>query len=171
MTDGTVLLLMESLGWNCKEKVEDFLFQRCYICPHGWPFSMAHLHHLVKQFKINWFSGSPVVTTAASSAIFFPKTKGFLIGIIYRPLDTSKHLPEDFNENFDSMLTTVFSENKECILTGDINCNYLEKSDQKVLKSILVSYGLKQLLGAPTRITKETKILIDVIWASKYCFS
>ena len=32
--------------------------------------------------------------------ILFPKTKGFLVGIIYRPPDSSKHLCANFNCNF-----------------------------------------------------------------------
>ena len=69
--------------------------------------------------------------------ILFPKTKSFLIGIVYRPPDSSKHLCADFNCKFESMLSTVSSEDKECILTGDINCNYLVPSDHKEIKSIL----------------------------------
>eukprot|EP00794_Sanderia_malayensis_P002144 gene2144-2438_t len=95
--------------------------------------------------------------------ILFPKSKGFLIGVIYRPPDSSKHLPETFNETFESMLSKVISEDKECILTGDINCNYLERSDHKELKAIFSSFNLKQLISSPTRITKESKTLIDVI--------
>ena len=87
--------------------------------------------------------------------ILFPKSKGFLIGVIYRPPDSSKHLPDNFNETFESMMSTVVSEDKECILTGDINCNYLEGSDHKDLKAILSSFNLKQLISSPTRITKE----------------
>ena len=79
--------------------------------------------------------------------ILFPKTKSFLIGIIYRPPDSSKHLCADFNCKFESMLSTVSSEDKECILTGDINCNYLVPADHKEIKSILASVGLKQLIS------------------------
>ena len=81
--------------------------------------------------------------------ILFPKTKSFLIGIVYRSPDSSKHLCADFNCKFESMLSTVSSEDKECILTDDINCNYLVPSDHKEIKSILASYGLKQLISTP----------------------
>ena len=50
------------------------------------------------------------------------------------------------------MLSTVSSEDKECILTDDINCTYLMPSDHKEIQSILASYGLKQLISTPTRI-------------------
>ena len=61
--------------------------------------------------------------------ILFPETEGFLVGIIYRPPDTSKHLCPNFNCKFESMLSTVPAENKECILSG----NYLVSSDHKKL--------------------------------------
>ena len=93
----------------------------------------------------------------------FPKTKGFLVGIIFCPRDSSKHLCVNFNCKFESMLWTVSAENKECILLGDINCNYLVSSDHKEIKSILTYFGLKQLISSPTRITRESKTLIDVI--------
>ena len=100
--------------------------------------------------------------------ILFPKTKSFLIGIVYRPPDSSKHLCADFSCKFESMLSTVSSEDKECILTGDINCNYLVPSDHKEIKSILASYGLKQLITTPTsRITRESKTLIDIICSNE----
>lgn len=99
--------------------------------------------------------------------ILFPKTKRFLIGIIYRPPDSSKYLPADFNCKFESMLSTLSAENRECVLLGDMNCNYLVNSDHKELKSILVSFGLKQLVKSPTRITKESKTLIDVICSTE----
>ena len=99
--------------------------------------------------------------------ILFPKTKGFLIGIIYRPPDSSSHICANFNCKFESMLSALSSENKECLLTGDINCNYLMNSDHKELKSILAAFGLKQLITTPTRITQESKTLIDVICSNE----
>ena len=69
------------------------------------------------------------------------------------------------------MLSSVSAENKECILTGDINCNYLVSSDHKEIKSILAYFSLKQLIISPARITRESKTLIDVIcsndWSSR----
>lgn len=58
-------------------------------------------------------------------------------------------------------------ENKECILTGDINCNFLANSDHKELKSIVASFGLKQLIRTPTRIMPESQTLTDVICSNE----
>ena len=53
------------------------------------------------------------------------------------------------------------------IHAGDINCNYLVPSDHKEIKSILASLGLKQLISTPTRITHESKTLIDIICSNE----
>ena len=102
--------------------------------------------------------------------VLFPKSKGFLIGFIYRPPDSSKHLPKNFNCKLESMLTNISLENKECILTGDMNCNYLVNSDHKELKSILTAFGLKQLIKDPTRVTQDSGSLIDVIYTNEPLF-
>lgn len=65
------------------------------------------------------------------------------------------------------MLSTVSSADKECILAGDINCNYLVPSDHKEIKSILASLGLKQLISTPTRITRQSKTLFDIICSNE----
>ena len=61
------------------------------------------------------------------------------------------------------MMSNVNSESKEIILLGDINANYLKEDDHKQLKSIIKTNGLKQLVKEPTRITDESKTLIDVV--------
>lgn len=48
-----------------------------------------------------------------------------------------RFLPKSFPAYFDDMLTTVSAENKEVILMGDINCNYLKESDDADIKSII----------------------------------
>ena len=55
--------------------------------------------------------------------ILNPKAKGFLVGIIYKPPDSSNHLVENFEYKLDELLSDITAENKETILTGDINCN------------------------------------------------
>ena len=95
--------------------------------------------------------------------MLFPYSKSFLI-VLFTDHQTRQDITQkDFEAQFESALSTVASENKEIILTGDVNCNYLVNSDHKEIKSIINSYGLKQLLTTPTGITTETKTLIDII--------
>ena len=99
--------------------------------------------------------------------ILFPKTKGILIGIIYRPPDTSKYLPDNYETKFKTMMDIISAENKETLILGDLNCNYQDKTDHKELKDLLSSFGLKQMIKAPTRITRLSSTLIDVICSNE----
>ena len=61
------------------------------------------------------------------------------------------------------MLTRLSKENKETIIVSDINCNYLDKSNGKPIKELLLLNGFTQCVRSPTRITENTETLIDVI--------
>ena len=63
--------------------------------------------------------------------ICFQHTKEFLVGIMYRPPDCSNHLDKNFNSNLENVLKSIASENKETIIIGDINCNYLKRNDHR----------------------------------------
>ena len=70
-----------------------------------------------------------------------------LVGCIYRSPDSSSYLRRDFNKNLNEMLTKVNKVSTETFLLGDINVNYLVKS---------------------TRVTQETKSLIDVVMTNMH---
>ena len=61
------------------------------------------------------------------------------------------------------MLSTALSENKETIVLGDINCDYLLQNKHHEVKCTLRMHGLKQIMQNATRVTKETSTLIDII--------
>ena len=75
------------------------------------------------------------------------KGKSFLVGCILRPPNSSSYLRRDFNKNLNEMLLKVNKVSMETFLLGDINVNYLVKS---------------------TRVTQETKSLIDVIMTNMH---
>ena len=91
------------------------------------------------------------------------KSSSYLIGVIYRPTDSSKHLPKDFNNSFEEMLKKVCESSLETMLLGDVNVNYLVSGDGRDFKSIVSSNGLKQIIRKATRICDTTKTLIDII--------
>ena len=57
----------------------------------------------------------------------------------------------------------VLSEEKEVIMTGDLNCNYKKKVDNKTLKEIIKMNGFEQVIKESTRVTQDTSTLIDVV--------
>ena len=95
--------------------------------------------------------------------LLFKKSKSVLLGNIYRPPDTSDYLPSDFNEKFKTMMTDVSYEEKEIIILGDLNCDYTRRQKNRTLKAIISGFGCCQKVEEPTRITNESKTLIDVI--------
>jgi exonuclease III len=92
--------------------------------------------------------------------------KNFIVGIIYRPPDTSKHLSKNFENSFINCIKKITSETKECIILGDININYLNDECHKKFKEMIDLQGLIQMINEPTRVTKDTKTLIDVVLTS-----
>lgn len=95
--------------------------------------------------------------------IFFKNTKSFLVSIYYRPPNSSKHLSKNFNEKFNDSLIAAQREQKEILILGDFNANYLDARDNKELKTIINLNGFRQLIEKPTRITSTSKSLIDII--------
>ena len=95
--------------------------------------------------------------------IFIAKSKSILIVTFYRPPGSSVYIPNEFNKTFNDMLLNGTKENKEIIILGDFNVDYLKPNDNKEIKSIFQLFGLKQLIKTATRITNESSTLIDLI--------
>ncbi len=75
----------------------------------------------------------------------------------------SKHLSNDFDAAFEKSLEDLGSEDREKIVLGDINCDYLKTNVNGKLKRIINSHGFKQLVTSPTQITDQSRSLIDII--------
>ena len=92
-----------------------------------------------------------------------PKSKPLLIATWYRPPNSS----HDLFQNFEQFLKQLDDENMEFILTGDLNCNFLESTTSQVtskLFDIMDIFQLQQHIKTPTRITPTSSTLIDVIF-------
>ena len=93
----------------------------------------------------------------------------YFVCVLYRPPNSSKHLHKDFIETFDKNLSKIKNsyENKETIIIGNINCNYLLKHDNNPFKDLLLLNGFIQTITAPTRIASDSESLIDVVLSNK----
>ena len=70
---------------------------------------------------------------------------------------------------FEEFLKLADIENKQLIITGDLNCNFLEQVRSTCtakLLEIFDLYLLKQHIQSPTRVTAKSQSLIDVIITS-----
>ena len=99
------------------------------------------------------------VTESIWIEIILKHTKNILIGIFYRPPDSSKYLHRDFNNTFNEVLSSVSSEPCESIVIGDFNINYSVPGDNPKFKAIMNLYSFKQMINKPTQVSGLTKTL------------
>ena len=76
-------------------------------------------------------------------------------------------MSKNFENSFLNLIKTVNLENKELIIIGDLNINYLNKDSHIQLKSNITLQGMKQIVKEPTRTTKDTQTLIDIILTNR----
>ena len=94
-----------------------------------------------------------------------PKAKPFLLNTWYRPLD----MPVDVFTDYEILMQKMDHENKEIICIGDFNCDCLspEKSETKKLSELANMFQLEQFIKEPTRITYQTRTLIDLVFSNR----
>ena len=61
------------------------------------------------------------------------------------------------------MMIKANTPSKEIIIMGDYNANYNKKGDYKEFKNILLLNGFTQMIKSPTRVTKDSSTVIDII--------
>ena len=94
-----------------------------------------------------------------------PKTKKILIGAIYKPPDSNA---STFTESLEKILSNFTTNETKTILLGDFNFNYMApNSATKNFKRLTNLYQLKQLITKPTRITEDSRTLIDLFLTSR----
>ena len=99
--------------------------------------------------------------------IIVPKKTNIIVGTIYKHPDMSFN---SFNSEFlEPLLHKVKHESKQTILLGDFNVDLLKaevNSDSSLLLDTLGSNLIVPQILLPTRITRESKTLIDNIFSS-----
>ena len=72
------------------------------------------------------------------------------------------------NAEFGDAVISAMSLSKPIYILGDLNCNLLKSSDpaSQTLLNFCTSFNLTQMIAEPTRVTKSSATLIDVILAS-----
>ena len=62
---------------------------------------------------------------------------------------------------------TACEKCNETIFLGDYNINWMDKKAKLKLKSTMEKFKYKQLIGKPTRITKNSETLIDLVFTNR----
>ena len=98
-----------------------------------------------------------------------PKAKPFLINSWYKPPNTTLEI---FNA-FEDLISRIDPENKEITLLGDYNCDWSRldsnsaNAETNRLAGIALTFQFQQLISDPTRITANSKTLIDLAFTNK----
>ena len=80
--------------------------------------------------------------------------------------DGSDYLPTCFKNSLNNMLSNFITKSRKVTLLGDKNVGYLKKNDNLAIKNIFHLYGFQQIVTKPTRITEDSKTLIDTIFTT-----
>ena len=92
----------------------------------------------------------------------------FLVGFVYRPPISNFVLYSDWLKCMDILLEKCRNENKKFILLGDFNIDLAPTIYQRNTRiNTFQNYNLSQLIKEPTRITSQSKTLIDHINVSE----
>ena len=83
-----------------------------------------------------------------------------LLGYLYRHPDAT----DEWQENFAQMMDKIQLINRNILLQGDFNINFLEP--QPSWQSTIALFGLKQIVTKPTRISSTTTSLLDHIYTN-----
>lgn len=115
------------------------------------------LFYVRDTLKCNEIKLDTPLECLALNVVLSPKMN-FNIIVLYNPpsYDVS------FYENLDKIFKYV-NTRTESVFLGDFNINWLEKSRRKKLKRLLSKHSLHQMIKGPTRITRASKTMIDLI--------
>ena len=96
------------------------------------------------------------------------KPKNLIIGCVYKH---PKHEVKDFtNNHMMPLLDKLSKENKDIMIMDDFNVNLINCNDDKNISNFLdtmLSHSFLPFITTPTRITRNTKTLIDNIFYNK----
>ena len=101
--------------------------------------------------------------------LFLPKSRGILIGTLYRPPNSSRFNDKEFISKFEIMLDTATADGKEIILLGDFNYDFLRStpgSDACSIKRLKLLFRLlnfRQCIVDATRIAQRSASLLDIV--------
>ena len=88
-----------------------------------------------------------------------PYVRPILITAIYRPPGSTV----DLFPKLEELLKSLEPDDTEIIFMGDLNCDLFKTNDDdtKHIKKIYNMFKLRQMINQPTRVTGDTKTLID----------
>ena len=101
--------------------------------------------------------------------IHIPNGKNIIVGTIYRPPNQNLDI---FFDKFNTILSIISKDNKNCYLMGDFNLDFLQYDKHKSTQEFIDSFFLHMfypIINRPTCLTSYSATLIDNIFTN--CFA
>ena len=98
----------------------------------------------------------------------FGTSSNIVIGVIYRMPDSSV---DTFSDRMNDVLNTIQNERKLYHILGDLNIDFLKHDEHRPTSTfldVLYTYNVFPVISKPTRVTKNTAILIDHILTNNF---
>ena len=121
--------------------------------------SISNYHEIIRKDRTRYDDIIVREIEALPVDIEISNGKSMSVATWYRPEG-----PVEIFDHVETLISRIDCENKECIITGDINCNLLSEfpdNSTKHLTKLLQTYNFTQLVDEPTRTTMDTETLID----------
>ena len=80
---------------------------------------------------------------------------------MYSLPENIKTLTQKFKQTLANVLISL--PNKETVILGDLNCNYLDNNNNLLIKDLFKLRGYKETIKTATWIAKDSSTFIDVI--------
>ena len=94
-----------------------------------------------------------------------PHTRGLLLCTLYRPPDSANM--SIWYESMEQTLETTQQEQKEVIIMGDINIDWLdEQAKEEEWQRVVETFQMTQVIEEPTQVTASTETPIDHIYTT-----
>jgi hypothetical protein len=113
----------------------------------------------VNVINVSKYVKESVFEVAGTEVILSRENKLILFGVYRPPCYLNIN---EFFRSFYSMLTKYLSNDKLCIILGDLNIDWLkDDSCMGRLKDLMNEFDLNQFVHSPTRVTSTSSTLID----------
>jgi len=127
--------------------------------------SIFYIHDSLKYLPLEYDVAFPKEVEINCVQIFPDYTKPIICILVYNPPVENHKL--QFLQSLESLLYWVERDNVEYVVMGDFNIDLLTDSPAtRICRNFELSFGLKQLINAPTRVTLSTETILDHMYVS-----
>nr|XP_054591087.1 uncharacterized protein LOC129154844 [Nothobranchius furzeri] len=119
------------------------------------------LIYIREQFKVKELDMGVNLECIGLSVILSPTMK-FSIVVLYNPPSHDVNFYDELRN-----LLSIVDDSHEFMLFGDFNINWKDKKGRAKLKLTRDKFKYKQLIDSPTRVTRKSETLIDLILTNR----